>query len=131
MNVDERTHLEPRGLSNAPMQLRSLSIDITLQTLFPLFRVAPWLAVVSTAASQQEGPGFDYDCGPFCVETACPSRFQFKDMHIGLIGSSKSREGQNVSEGLLGSAINWQLLQEVTQPSPHDPDCRITVMGNG
>lgn len=106
------------GFSNAPTHLRSLSIDITLQTLFPLFRVAPWLAVVSTATSQQEDPGFDYDCGLFCVETACPRWFQFKDVQLLNLQTPSAPQPQHNRVVLHLPGCRWKNKAEVTPGNP-------------
>ena len=72
--------------------------------------------VVSTVASQQEGPGFDSGSRSFCVEFVCSSHSP-KTCKLGvrLIDHSKLPVGVNVSLDVclslcVSPAINWRLV---------------------
>merc|ERR1712035_272647 len=97
-------------------------------------------AVVSTAASQQEGPEFDPPAPRLGQGLSVRSLHvlpvpawvlsgysgflpQSKDMHVRLIGNSKLSVGVNVrlngcSSLCVGPAINWRLVQGVPRLRP-------------
>lgn len=56
-------------------------------------------AAFSTAASQQEGPGFQFQLGAFCEESAC-SPFCLRGLPAGTPASSHNRaKSKDLQEG--------------------------------